>query len=391
MTYDAFIQSLDDKLRQYRRHLHRHPELSKQEFKTQQFIIDVLTQHGIEHVAAAKTGVVAYINSGKPGRCIAIRADIDALPLSEDTGLPFASEHNGVMHACGHDAHTAILLGTALTLNQHREQFNGSVKLFFQPNEEVSSGAKDLVREGFMSSPDVDAIIGLHVMPHLDVGTVELRHGALNASTTTVDITIHGTSSHAAYPQRGVDAILIAAEVISSLHTLSSRISAAHLPSVLSLGMINGGTKRNIIADTVRLKGTLRTTDDNEKERIKQHITTRTKGIAAAHGGSATIRLKDGYPPLINDPDLTDVLIDCATEVVGKDHLIYKDAPSMGAEDFGYYQTHAPGAFFHIGCRTPGVFDAPPLHSPKFVLDEDCLTVGVRMQVAFVMRMLEAS
>lgn len=368
----------------FRRHLHTHPELSKKEHQTQAYIVSVLNDYGISNIKAAHTGVVATINQGqKP--CIAIRADIDALPIHEANDVSYRSQHEGVMHACGHDAHTAILLGTAIQLEQQKSSLEGSVKLFFQPNEEVSSGAKDLVQEGYMD--DVDMIIGLHVMPHLEVGYIETRYEALNASTTTVDITVKGQSSHAAYPHLGIDALMITTDILQALR--NKDIPGNPDPFILSMTMIKGGTKRNVIADNIHIKGTLRTLSEESKTIMKEWITRTAEHIAHKSNGTVDVVLHDGYPPLINDSTLVDIISESATSIVGADNFVLKESPSMGAEDFGYYQTKAPGAFYHIGCGNKQKGILSPLHSSTFDIDERCLEIGMNMHLEIVRNILK--
>ncbi len=380
------INNIIDQIVNFRRILHQYPELSKEEFHTQTLIIDELKKHHIEYDVTTKTGVVGYINKYKKGPCIALRADIDALPIQEKNILPYQSQNDGVMHACGHDAHTAILLGVAMILNNMKEQLNGSVKLIFQPDEEVSGGAKRVVEEGFLD--DVDYILGLHVMPYLVVGEIEVKEGPLCAEAGTLKITVQGTGTHAAYPEQGVDAIVTSAYLISELQSIFTRNISPLEQSVLSFGKIYGGTKTNIIADTVIIEGTLRTLTKDIRTKIINRITDICNGLGIAHNATITPIFHQGYPPVINDSFLTKVITNNASKMVSITEIKHKEHPSMGGEDFGYYQEKAKGAFFHLGCGNKKKGITSFLHTDTFNIDEDCLQIGIELQVNNVLSLL---
>jgi amidohydrolase len=386
MTLSKQIDAIMNDIISFFREMHQHPELSKNEYQTQARIKSMLETYDIPYDITADTGVIARINKTSTGPSIAIRADIDALPITEETNLPYQSIHDGIMHACGHDAHTAIALGVAILLNNRKDQLQGSVHIIFQPDEEVSAGAKKIVEEGQLDG--VDTIIGLHVMPYLEVGEIEVRTGTLNASTCSVTIDIKGQAAHAAYPDQGIDAIVIAGEVINALQSIISRRVSPLEPAVLSFGIIQGGTKANILAQNVQLTGTLRTIQDTTKEQIKKHITSICNGIADAHGTVIKATFSDGYPPLINDEELVSEIVDAAIESPLITNLCHKLDPSMGAEDFGYYQQDRKGAFYHLGCGNKKKGLTSPLHSNTFQIDEDCLKVGIDVQLRLLLQLL---
>ena len=367
-----------------RRKLHRIPERGFQEFATQKAITDALDELGIPYTTE-RTWVIGLIEGAKPGDTIGLRADIDALPIEEPEGCPFRSENAGMMHACGHDAHAAILLGAAKVLAGMKEELRGRVKLLFQPAEETEGGAEPMVAAGAMENPHVDRVYGLHVMSRLPLGVVETRAGTLNASTDGVELVIRGKAGHGAYPESGADAIVCAAQVITALQTLVSRNLSPLSSAVLSLGVISGGTARTIICDEVRIGGTLRTANSEIREMMKKRIREVAEGISVSMGCKAEVTLTPGYAALVNDAEEALRIRRVAARLFGEKNSVDKPEPSMGAEDFSFFSDCAPGAFFHIGCVKPEEMPAPPLHSKDFHLDEDCLTIGALMHVALVM------
>ena len=363
------------------------PEPGNQEFETQRIITEALDELGIEYTTE-NTWTVGLIRGAHPGETVAFRADIDALPVEEPEGCPFRSTHPGMMHACGHDAHTAILLGAAAILNGMKDELHGNVKLLFQPAEESEGGAERMVKAGVMENPHVDHVYGLHVMPRLPVGTVETRRGTLNASTDSVTLVVHGLSGHGAYPESGRDAIVCAAQIISALQTLVSRNLSPLSSAVLSIGKIEGGRASNIICDEVTMKGTLRTANAEIRAMMKQRINEVVSGVAQAMSCTADVRIKPGYHALVNDLNEAERVHQVGARLFGAEHMLEKAEPSMGAEDFSFFSDEAPGAFYHIGCVREDELPAPPLHSRDFHIDERCMAVGMAMHVAMALEVL---
>jgi amidohydrolase len=367
-----------------RRRLHRIPEPGFEEFETQRLITEILDELDIPN-ETRRTWVVAEVRGALPGRVVGLRADIDALPVAEPEGCPFRSEHEGWMHACGHDVHTAIQLGVAKALAPLRREMRGAVKLFFQPAEETEGGAKPMVEAGVLENPHVDACYGLHLQSRLPLGAVETRYGTLNASTDDVLIDIVGRGGHAAYPEAGVDAIVCAAHVLTALQTLVSRNVSPLQSAVLSFGVIEGGRAANVLCERVHLKGTLRTADPALRAMLQERIRSVSEGVARAFGAAAEVQIVEGYCPLVNHPRETKRVLDAAAALFGEGAVIQKDGPSMGGEDFSYFVEANPGAFYHIGCTPPEKLPAPALHSPLFSPDERCILTGLQMQLALAL------
>lgn len=378
------VEDQKDWIINMRRKLHRIPENGFQEFKTQRVIMDALDEIGIPYTTQ-RTWVIALIEGAHVGETVAIRADMDALPLNEPEGCPFRSEHEGMMHACGHDAHVAMALGAAKVLNELKDQIHGRIKFLFQPAEESEGGAEPMVKAGAMENPHVDRVYGLHVMPNLPVGKVETRVGTLNASTDTIKLTIHGKAGHGAYPEQGTDAIVCAAQVITALQTIVARTVSPLQSAVLTIGVIEGGTAQNIICDEVRMRGTLRTANAALRAEMKERIAAVCQGIAAGMGCIAEVDIIPGYAALVNNEAEANRVKRVAGRLFGEENVVEKAAPSMGGEDFSFFSDCAPGAFFHVGCVKPEWMPAPPLHSKDFRIDEDCLTIGTLMHVALAL------
>ncbi len=373
-----------------RRDLHQHPEEGLKEYYTSAKIIELLTAFGIEITQfPGQTSVVGTLYGKASGKTVALRADMDALHMAEPIGKPYASLNPGWMHACGHDAHVAILLGCAKYLSTIKDKLHGNVKFLFQPAEESVGGAQRMVEAGCMENPHADYVFGLHVMPNVPCGSIETRFGPLNGASDSIHITLKGTSSHGAYPERGVDAIVMAGQVITALQTISSRNVSALDSIVLSIGTIHGGEASNIICDSVKIRLTLRTlrpeTRSYAKNRIKEIVT----GIASAMGGEAEIEIIEGYWALINDDQMVTKVINVTKELFGEDKLLHKDQPSLGVEDFSYFLNCAQGAFYHLGCANESLGIHSPLHSTTFDIDEDCLPLGVMMQSSLVIKILQ--
>ena len=374
----------------FRRDLHKYPELSEFEYQTQEKIISVLNDLGINNYPSAATGVCGVLIGKNDDLTIGLRADIDALPITERNELHYKSAYEGVMHACGHDAHTAIQLGVARYFAKHRESLGCNLKFFFQPAEETVGGAARMVDEGVMTSPDVDFVLGLHVMPYLPVGKIEIRDGKLNAASDTFSITIGGKAAHGAYPEQGVDAIVVAAQVILGIQTLVSRSISPLDQAVITVGKINGGKKDNIICDEVTLTGGMRTTDEKTRKLLKEKLEALVLGICCASGATGQIYFEPGYKALINNNEVVKILREVAVDVLGREMVIEKEHPSLGVEDFSYFLDHSKGAFYHLGC---GFEDGPlgALHTKDFIIDEESLVLGVYLQIKMIEALIKST
>ncbi|MEG2857921.1 MAG: M20 family metallopeptidase, partial [Clostridia bacterium] len=380
-------QAMSQYLSSIRRQIHMHPELGEQEFETQRTIIGQLDELGIEHIQYPNyTAVVGIIRGGLPGETVGLRADIDALPLTEVSGREYGSKIPGKMHACGHDAHTTILLGAARILHEMRAQLKGNVKLFFQPAEETCGGAEKMIKLGCMENPHVTYMLGLHLMPRLAVGHAETRFGALNGSSDDINICIHGQKSHGASPQDGVDAIAVAANVVCALQQLVSRRTSPLDSVVVSIGQISGGTAANIICDEVHMCGTLRTLSPAIRARMKSEIARVVENTCAAMGARGQCVMHSSYCALINDDEAVKRTLSVLKLALGEQNVHMKELPSLGVEDFSYFLEVAPGAFYHIGAApNPTLAENwPPLHSSEFDIDERVLSLGAELQAKLV-------
>lgn len=378
-------QRLADTIIRHRRHLHQYPELSFREERTRDYIRRCLDELGIESEVVAGTGVVATIGSGE--RCVALRADIDALPITEQTGVEFASQHEGIMHACGHDCHTAMLLGAAQILRH--EKLNGRVLLIFQPGEEKSPGGASLIiREGVLERFHPEAIFGQHLYPEAPTGTVELAAGPVMASADELYWTLRGKSSHAAQPHKGANPIRAAAELILHLDTLVlSRRNPLH-PGLLTVTAIHGGTATNIIPDCVTLQGTLRSFDSEWRHQMWNYLVAHSRVLCSLHGVECQLEIVKGYPPLVNDTRTTEHVRTVAAELLGAENVQHFE-PKLWAEDFAFYAEKLPAAFWMLGCRPPSMATVPGLHSPCFLPDEAALPIGTALLAAVAMSWLE--
>ncbi|NOU49546.1 amidohydrolase [Pseudoalteromonas sp. JBTF-M23] len=387
------LDSINQDVIKWRRHLHQYPELSNREYKTAEYIAAHLRKLGLEvQTGVAHTGVVAKLVGAKPGPLIALRADMDALPVTEQVALPFASKQVaeyrgkevGVMHACGHDTHVAILMGVATLLAQQQSQLSGSVMFIFQPAEEGApeeeeGGAQLMLKEGIFAAQKPEAIFGLHATSRLKVGQIGYRSGPMMASEDSFSIIVQGKQTHGSRPWRGIDPIVTAAQIIMSAQTIASRqVDVTKAPSVLSFGAINGGVRSNIIPDQVELIGTIRTFDQTMRADIKQRLEKTTSLVAQSAGATATTKINSGYPVTINNPQLTKKMLPTLQSLIGNDNLIELDLIT-GAEDFSYYALETPGLFLMLGVtpKDKPLNEAASNHSPLFYVDEDALAVGV--------------
>ncbi|TXT49551.1 MAG: amidohydrolase [Spirochaetes bacterium] len=383
----AEAKALKPWLVQNRRALHKIPEPGDQEIKTQSYVKSVLDELGIPYVVR-RTSIVALIQGGRPGPVVALRADMDALPVTEPEDRPYRSGHEGYMHACGHDAHMTVALGAARVLNARRATMAGSIKLLFQPAEETTGGAVPMIADGCLENPHVDYVIGLHVMPDVLVGKVELKHGAINAASDFLGITVKGKGCHAAYPHTGIDSIVAAAQVISALQTVVSRTVSPLEEAVVTLGTIAGGTQNNIVAGEVRLTGTLRTTNPQVREVARARIRAIVEGVCQSLGAEGELEIVPGYSALVNHDSVVDLIAQEAEAILGKAGIVWKEKPSMGAEDFAFFLQERPGAFYNLGCGNPEKGIGAALHARNFDIDEDCLPIGVAVQAASALRLL---
>ncbi|MGB3557090.1 MAG: M20 family metallopeptidase [Geitlerinemataceae cyanobacterium] len=369
-------RTLEPRLIEIRRHIHAHPELSGQEYQTAAYVAGVLSSCGL-HVreSVGKTGVVGELNGGEntAGR-LAIRTDMDALPIQERTDLEYASRCEGVMHACGHDVHTTVGLGTAMVLSQLGKDLPGSVRFLFQPAEEIAQGARWMVEAGAMD--DIDALLGLHVFPTIPGGSVGIRYGALTAAADDLEIIITGESGHGARPHEAIDAIWIASQVIVTLQQAISRTQNPLRPVVLTIGQISGGRAANVIADRVRLVGTVRSLHPETHATLPAWIEDIVANVCKTHGAGYEVNYRRVVPSVQNDSRLTQLLESAAREALGGDRVQILTEPSLGAEDFSVYLDRAPGVMFRLGVGQPNQRNYP-LHHPKFEIDESAILTGV--------------
>jgi len=372
----AIADRLTPRLIEIRRHIHSHPELSGQEYQTAAYVAGVLSSCGLKvQELVGKTGVVADLpGSGARSQRLALRTDMDALPILERSELDFVSQKPGVMHACGHDIHTTLGLGTAMVLAELGEPLPGSLRFIFQPAEETAQGARWMVADNVMD--DVAAILGVHVYPSIMGGDIGVRYGALTAAADDLEIHIVGESGHGARPHEAIDAIWIASQVITTLQQAISRTHNPLRPVVLTIGQIQGGRAPNVIADHVRLTGTVRSLHPSTREELPGWIEGIVAGVCNSFGAKYDVSYREGVPSVMNDPQLTNLLARCAEEVCGQAHVQTLHEPSLGAEDFSVYLDYAPGSMFRLGIGHP---DQPnyPLHHPKFHVNEAAIATGV--------------
>lgn len=395
MNVKDIIDAIYPEILELRRDFHRYPELSEYEERTARKVSEFLSAHNIDHInKVAGHGVVATIRGTKKVlkkpkfSVIAIRADMDALPMEELIDTSFKSLNKGVMHSCGHDIHTAVLLGTAKILKSLEEEFSGTIKLFFQPAEETVGGAKYIIEEGHMENPHVEAVIGLHVNPFLETGSVEFRYGKMNATSSEFEITVEGISCHAAYPNTGIDPLLPACQIVTSFQSILSRNLAATNSGIITVGEFHSGTKTNIIPSFTKLTGTMRALDAQTKDYMSRRMEEIVDFTCKSFGASSSMFFKDSYPALVNDDDIVHILDEVAREHLGKDKISYMQEPSLGAEDFSFFCEVAKSAYFTIGVKKQGVQEPFPLHSPYFDPDEEAMKTGMLMEVEGALRLL---
>jgi amidohydrolase len=406
-SIEAAAHEIEARVIAWRRDFHANPELGNREFRTAGIVAEHLKKLGLDEVrtGVAHTGVVGLLKGALPGPVVALRADMDALPVAEEVDVPFASkvkaqwngESVGVMHACGHDAHVAILMGVAEVLVGLRAQLRGSVKFIFQPAEELppegeEGGAKMMIAEGALEKPAPQAVFGLHVTSRLPLGVIGYRPGPTMASADSFSIKVNGRQTHGAMPWFGVDPIVTAAQVVLGLQTVVSRqVDLTHEPAVVTIGMIKGGVRQNIIPDSVEMRGTIRSFDEEMRDDIHERVTSISESIAKSARATCTVCINKNYPVTVNDPALTEAMATTLGRVAGADKL--QVVPKvMGSEDFSFFQRVVPGLFFFLGVVPEGKDpkEVAPNHSPRFFIDEKSLVVGVRALAHVACDFLEA-
>jgi amidohydrolase len=376
----------------FRRNLHEYPEVSGEEYETSKKIQDLLTKHGIPFQSGyANTGVLGIIKGGKPGPTVALRADIDALPITEKTNLTFSSKKERKMHACGHDAHTTMLLGAGILLNERKDELSGTVLLVFQPAEEASpkGGAQPMMDEGVFAEYEPDVIFGQHVWPDLPVGQIGIRDKEMMGATDRFKVVINGAGGHASMPHQTNDAIIAANHVVTMLQTIVSRNINPIDAAVVTIGRIEGGYRYNVIADSVTLEGSIRTYKKQVKEVVKKRFHEVVDNAAKALGATAEIDYIDGYEATINTPEWAEVVRSCAQQALDSEAATPNVDPSLGGEDFSRFLHKYPGAFFWLGSAIEGRESQKPLHDPKFEFNEKALPIGVKMLVDITKKALE--
>ncbi len=385
------INRIEAELKENRRYIHMHPELSFREYNTSSFIQKKLDEMGIKYVSGiAENGICAYIYGNKnieskSMKSILIRADMDALPIDEVSDKPYKSQNKNVMHACGHDAHVAVLLGVCKVLNNFKDKFGGVVKAVFQPGEETSGGALPMIEEGVLENPHTDVCVALHCDSDLDCGTIRVKPGSLYASPDDFRITVKGKGGHGAEPHNCIDPIMISASIIQALNNLISRETDPFDNAVISVGSIHGGSATNIIPDSVEIQGTARSLTNELRGFLKKRIGETADGICKTFGAECEYEYTELFPPLINDEKLAEDVYDSACRSIGKDKCVWGGAPTMAGEDFSYFSQNRPSVLFKLGCRNKSLGIVSPIHHSSFDIDENCLKTGVKVFIGFVL------
>ena len=388
-------ESLRAKLIDIRRDLHRHPELSNREERTERVIIEHLQKLGFTDIRTnvAKHGVIALLKGGRPGGVVAVRADIDALPINETLDVPYKSTVPNVKHACGHDVHTTVQLGVAEVLSKMKNEIPGTVKFIFQPAEEGAppgeeGGAALMIKEGAMENPKPLAIFGLHTTTEVDAGKIGYRAGGAQAAADMFDITIKGKMSHAARPQAGIDSIVVASECVTALQTIKSRRIDTFEPVILTVGTIHGGNRRNIISPEVKLEGTIRTLSEETRTRVKDLMRQTLDGVCNSYGATYDLKIDEATVVVYNDPKLVKETLPVMQRVLGETNVVEVPA-RMGAEDFSYFQRVVPGFYYRLGSGNPAKGITAEAHTPEFDVDEECIIVGTKVMANVLFDFLE--
>jgi amidohydrolase len=362
-----------------RRDFHSNPELGFEEYETSKKIKSFLKNEGIEYKEVAGTGICAIIR-GNGDKTIGLRADIDALPLEDNKNCEYSSKIKGKMHACGHDAHTTILLGAAKILNSIKNELKGNIKLFFEPAEETVGGAKFMIKEGVLENPHVDCIVGLHVDEGINCGKIGIKRGVVNAASNPFTITIKGKGGHGAHPDSTIDPIVIASQVILGIQTIVSREIPPTDPIVITVGSIHGGTAQNIIPEEVKISGIIRTMKSEHRNYVKKRFKEVVEGIVHSMRGDCIIDIEESYPCLYNNDDILNLLENSAESIIGKENIKKLESPSMGVESFAYFSMERPSAFYFLGVRNEEKGIINPAHGSFFDIDENAIPIGVAIQ-----------
>ncbi|MBI5561146.1 MAG: amidohydrolase [Deltaproteobacteria bacterium] len=388
----AKVEAIKNDIIKLRREIHKNPELSGEEKKTSALVAGMLKDNSVKVLTGVGGyGVTGLLKGREEGATIALRADMDALPIQDKKGVEYSSTVPGVMHACGHDVHTAILLGTAVTLVSLKGKLAGSVKFIFQPSEEKGTGgAKAMIKDGALENPKPSAIAALHSFPEYEAGRVGFKSGMMTASSDNFIITIKGKGGHAARPHQTIDSVLTASMVVNAMHHIVSRRIDPTKNAVISIGMIRGGTAPNVIAESVEIQGTVRTLDQSLREKMPQLIVETVKGITTAHGAGYDFNYEYGTPSVVNDGALVGFARECAVDVAGGNNVADIESPQMGAEDFSYFAEKVPGVLFRLGVGNKKKGITSPLHSSTFDVDEDSIAVGVTLMSWIAAKYLES-
>lgn len=392
--FTARSEELQQEFITIRRHLHKYPELSFEEYETSNFIAKKLEEFGIKYERVGDTGIKAVIEGEQENLSakftVALRADIDALPIKEETGEPYSSVYEGIMHACGHDGHTTILLGAARMLHEYRKHFNGKVVCIFQPGEEADGAAKRMIELGVLENPKVDRMVALHLWPYIPFGSIGIRNGSMTASCDDFTIEVYGKSGHSARPHEGVDSINIAMKIIQAIEHFVMKMNNPLNPIVVHVGKITGGTARNVIAEKTVLEGTSRALTEENRTMLKREITRISKQIAEVFHAQADVHFMDGNAPVLNDETVTSIVEEAAIELWGKEKVVELDQPSLGADDFGDFSLIVPSTYFRLGIEKDGE-EVYSLHHPKFNFDDTLLSTGVATFAYTAVKLLECS
>ena len=382
MTLLEKVEQNKEDLLNIRHQIHRHPETAFEEIETTKLIKKVLDDAGIENNPNGdSTGVIGLIHGAKEGPVLAIRADIDALPIKENTGLPFSSEVSGKCHACGHDLHTTVLIGAARLLKEYQNDLCGTIKLIFQPAEEVMTGAAKTIANGALENPKPDFILACHTWPDMPAGSIGVRKGTMLGASDSFKVKVIGKGGHAAHPQKGIDPVVIAAHIITQLQTIVSRRVAAIDPVVVTVGHLEAGTAANIIPNEAYFEGTVRTQSNETRNHVAEILKQLAIGTARAMGGDAEVSYTFGVGPTISEDHLVDEISEAVTELLGNDKLLQVPSPSMGSEDFARYLEHIPGAIFRLGTHNNTPESKLALHNASLLFDEKAIPTGVATMV----------